>query len=119
MTSSTVETPETVMRYATEGRMSKPALASLLAPEPRQVFFAACAEVEKAYTTACATSGDLCLASGCSCEGEVCLQPLLRAGADYPRKCGAEWATLFADERNRDGSWRVTVADCEIAELPH
>jgi hypothetical protein len=108
---SAAETPETVMRYATEGRMSKQLLTSLLTPQSRPSFLAACAEIENAYTVACATSGNPCLSSGCSCEGEVCLEPLLRAGAEYQRKCGTEWAKLFADEHRRDGTWRLTVSN--------
>jgi hypothetical protein len=48
-------------------------------------------------------------------EGERCLQPLLRAGTEYHKKCGAEWAALFADAANRDPSWRVTLSGYEIA----
>lgn len=105
----TAETPESLMRSALEGRLSKQALASLLVPESRQRFLAACAEIEKRYTDACASSGDPCLESGCSCEGEVCLQPLLRAGSDYRIACGAEWVKQFAIDRNRDTAWRVTA----------
>ena len=118
MTLSNVETPETLMRYATEGRLSKHALASLLASSPRPAFLAACAGIEKGYTDACAAAGDPCLESGCSCEGETCLQPLLRAETEYQRACGAEWAKLFADGKNRDATWRLTASGYEIAE-PH
>jgi hypothetical protein len=104
-----VDTPELLMQSAREGRLPKHALASLLTPESRQAFLAACAEIEARFTDACATSGDPCLESGCSCEGEVCLQPLLRAGSDYLSACGAEWATLFAVDGNRDMAWRVTA----------
>ena len=98
------------MRYAREGRLSKPALASLLTPASQQAFFTACAAIEAAYTEACACADDPCLESGCSCEGEVCLQPLLRAGDEYQRACGAEFAERFASERNRDAGWKLTAS---------
>lgn len=104
----TAETPESLTRLALTGRMPKQTLASLLVPESRRIFLAACAAIEKQYTDACATSGEPCLESGCSCEGEVCLQPLLRAGSDYRIACGAEWVKQFSIERNRESSWRVT-----------
>jgi hypothetical protein len=48
-------------------------------------------------------------------DGERCLQPLLQAGTEYHKKCGAAWNALFADEANRDASWRVTLSGYEIA----
>ena len=118
MMQTTIDSPETLIRYATEGHLSKPALTSLLAPESRPAFLAACAEIEKGYTAACAATGNPCLASGCSCEGEVCLEPLLRAGSDYQKNCGAEWAKLFADGRHRDAGWKLTAAGYAAADPP-
>jgi hypothetical protein len=106
-TAFTVETPESLMRDAIEGRLSKDALVSLLAPESRPAFLDACAAVERRLTDACASADDPCLESGCSCEGEVCLQPTLRAGSEYLKACGAEWVKLFADEQNRSRTWKV------------
>lgn len=103
------ESAESLMQDAVAGRLPKQALASLLVPESRDRFLAACAEIEKRITHACATSGQPCLESGCSCDGEACLEPLLRAGSEYLSTCGAEWAKLFAIERNRDVAWRVTA----------
>jgi len=102
MTAFTIENPETLTRQAVEGRLSKHALADLLPYETRAAFLASCADIERRYTDACAAAGDPCLESGCSCEGEACLQPVLRAGTDYLKACGAEWVRLFADARNRD-----------------
>jgi len=93
------------MRDATEGLLPKQALAGLLALQPRQTFLTACAAIEKSYTNVCSTSGDPCLESGCSCEGETCLEPMQRAGAEYHRACGVEFALLFAVEGNRDAAW--------------
>ena len=66
--------------------------------------------IERSYTDACAAAKDPCLESGCSCVGDVCLQPLLRASTEYHSRCGAEWAKLFAERSNRDGSWEITLA---------
>ena len=106
----TAGTSESLMQSALRGYLPKQALARLLVPEARCAFLAACAEIEKRFTHACATSGDPCLESGCSCDGEACLQPLLRAGSDYLSACGAEWTKLFAAEGNRDIAWRVSAA---------
>ena len=73
----------------------------MLTPEPRRQFLDACAAIEKNYTDQCAAAKDPCLESGCSAEGEICLQPLLRAGTEYHKACAAEWAKLFADHANR------------------
>lgn len=109
----TIDTPEAMMLHALDGRLSKHALASLLAPAARPVFFDACARIERRYTHACASTGDPCLESGCACEGEACLQPLLRAGSEYLKACGVEWNVLFADAPNRDQGWRLTAETFE------
>lgn len=90
-----------LLKYAEEGRLTKHALATTLTPEPRRQFLDACAAIEKKYTDQCAAAKDPCLESGCSAEGEICLQPLLRAGTEYHKACAAEWAKLFADHANR------------------
>jgi len=98
------------MRDAIEGRLPKQALAALLALQPRQTFLTSCADIEKAYTNVCSTSGNPCLESGCSCEGETCLEPMLRAGAEYHRACGSCFASLFAVSANRDAAWQLTAS---------
>ena len=95
-----LDTPEQLMRYAEEGRLTKHALATMLTPEPRRKFLEACAAIEKKYTDGCGAK-DPCLEAGCSAEGEICLQPLLRAGTEYHRACAVEWAKLFVDHENR------------------
>ena len=104
-----------VITHAIEGRLSKHALTTLLAPEARRPFLDACAAIELTYTEDCRAKNDPCLASGCSAEGERCLEPLLRAGVDYYKACGAEWAKLFADQSNRAASWSTTLADYELS----
>ena len=94
------DTPQ-LLRYTEEGRLTKHALATMLTPEPRRQFLEACAAIEKKYTDDCAAAKDPCLESGCSAEGEICLQPLLRAGTEYHKACAAEWAKLFARPENR------------------
>jgi hypothetical protein len=111
MTASTIETAEQVMTQATEGRLSKHALVSLLAAEARPAFLAACAKIELKYTEDCRALNDPCLDSGCSMEGDRCLQPLLRAGTDYHKACGAEWAKLFVHDANRDTAWQAALSD--------
>ena len=114
MTPATTETTAQVIAYAIQGRLTKHALATLLVPESRRGFLDACATIETSYTDACAAAKDPCLESGCSCEGAICLQPLLRAGAGYQRACGTAWATLFADGRHRDPAWRHTLSEYEL-----
>ena len=116
MPAMTAETPEALMVHAIEGRLTKHALASFLTPESRQAFLRACANIEQRLTDACAGAGDPCLESGCSCEGEMCLQPILRAGTEYLRACGAEWVKFFADAQNRDRTWRRMAAEYELGD---
>jgi hypothetical protein len=92
--------PERLMELARQGSLSKRELAALLAPEKRQAFLDACAALERRYTQDCTATGDPCLEGGCAVEGEICLEPILRAGADYARACGAEWVKLFGDPDN-------------------
>ena len=106
-----IENPEAIMKYAEEGRMTKHALATLLTTEPRRAFLDACAAIELTYTEACTAANDPCLATGCSVEGETCLQPLLRAGTEYHKACAAEWVKLFADPGNRVSSWRRDASE--------
>ena len=98
-TLETLETPERLMALATEGRLTKHALATRLTLQPRQVFLDACAVIERKYTADCAK--DSCLDAGCSMDNEVCLQPLLRAGTEYHKACAVEWMKLFANHENR------------------
>ncbi len=94
MTLTSIDKPEQVAALAAEGRVPKDVLASLLPIEKRETFLAACAAIERAYTDACRSTGDPCLESGCSMDGEVCLQPVLNAGTDYNKACAAEWIKL-------------------------
>jgi hypothetical protein len=100
VTNDTLDSPERVIALAAEGRLTKHALATRLAAAPRKVFLEACTAIEKTYTNDCAAK-DPCLEAGCSMAGEVCLQPLLRAGTEYHKACAAEWAKLFANQENR------------------
>lgn len=102
-------TPEKLMQFAEEGHLSKDVLASLLNLESRRSYLDSCANVEKTYTEACAAKDDPCLASGCSMdqvEGDICLQPLLNAGADYHKACATEWVKVFRSPQNRTDAWR-------------
>src|SRR4026208_354399 len=85
-----IGTPEALMKVAEQGRLSKGVLVSLLDIGHRHAFLDACAAIEKKYTDECA-SNDPCLESGCAVQGEICLQPLLRAENEYHRACAAEW----------------------------
>jgi hypothetical protein len=96
-----IDGDERLMEQAAGGRLTKLEMATSLAIGPRQAFLEACAEIEKKYTDACAAAKDPCLEAGCAAEGEVCLEPLLRAGLDYPTACGAEFVKLFRDRANR------------------
>ena len=101
-----VGTPERLMTFAAEGHLPKQVLLNLVTPAKRQAYLDACAVIEKQYTDDCAAKNDPCLESGCAVEGEVCLQPLLRAGIEYHKACAAEWIKVFANPRNRIEVWR-------------
>lgn len=110
MTATVFDTPAKVMTFAIEGHLSKHALAGLLTPGARRAFYDECGRIERKYTEECRALSDPCLESGCSAEGERCLQPILRAGVDYYKACGTEWVKLFANESNRDNAWKATLA---------
>ena len=101
-----IGTLDTLMKVAEQGRLPKSVLVNLLDLGHRHAFLAACAVIEKRYTEDCTATNDPCLESGCAAEGEICLQPLLRAGIGYHRACAAEWIKLFADPRNRVDAWK-------------
>ena len=101
-----VETPADLMAFAEEGRLPKQVLASLLTRESRQQYLDACAAIERRYTEACTANNDPCLEGGCAAEGEICLQPLLRAEVDYQKACTAEWMKLFENPANRIDAWK-------------
>jgi hypothetical protein len=100
-----VGTAEHLIELAKEGEFAKLELADFLATDKRQAYLDACAAIEKRYTVDCSAAGDPCLADGCALEGETCLQPLLRAEAEYLKACGGEFAKLFADPGNRARPW--------------
>jgi len=114
MTVDMLVAPQQVISFAVAGRLPKPALATMLTARARRPFYDACAAIEMQYTEACRAKGDPCLDAGCSTEGERCLQPILLAGADYDKACGAIWAALFEDPANRDPGWRVTISQCDV-----
>ena len=94
--------PDQLMAMAVEGRFTKRELAERLAIQHRRPFLDACAHIEKQFTEECAAkkSGP-CLDSGCSAQGEICLQPLLHAGSAYQRACAEAWLPIFQDANNR------------------
>lgn len=106
--------PQQVISFALQGRLPKPALATLLTARARRPFYDACGAIEMKYTEACRANGEPCMQSGCSAEGERCLQPILAAGIEYDKACAAVWAPLFEDPANRDPGWRVTVSEYEV-----
>jgi hypothetical protein len=81
--------------FAERGMLDKLAMADLLPEEPRAAFLAACGDVERAFTRACAAQGDFCLPAGCALEGEACLNALLNASPAYNKACGELWLPLF------------------------
>jgi len=102
---ASIGTPEHLIAVARQGRLPKEVLVQFLSIDKRPVYLDACGAVEKRYTETCTASGDPCLEGGCAAEGEICLQPILRAGLDYLKTCGDEWVKLFADPRNRIEAW--------------
>jgi hypothetical protein len=100
-----VGSPEKLMTFAAEGRLTKQVLGSLLDADDARAYLEACAVIEEQYTADCAAKNDPCLESGCAVEGEICLEPLLRAGREYHMACGAAWKILFEDPRHRTQAW--------------
>jgi hypothetical protein len=98
--------PDRLMACAEAGQFPKGVLVNLLDLGHRQAYLDACAVIEKRYTEDCTRTNDACLESGCALEDGICLQPLLRAGIEYERACGAEWLKLFRDPRNRIDAWK-------------
>jgi hypothetical protein len=101
-----VGSPDRLMQFAEDGHLPKNTLADLLTAETRDSYLRTCGAIEKAYTEACTAQNDPCLESGCAVEGEICLQPLLRAGAEYQKACAAEWIKKFRNPRNRIDVWK-------------
>jgi hypothetical protein len=101
-----VGTPERLIKFAGKGHLPKHVLASLLSTENRHAYLEACAAIEKKFTEACTAKNDPCLESGCSLEGEVCLEALMVAGAEYHQACAAEWIQLFKRPTNRIDAWK-------------
>ncbi len=98
--------PELLMAFAAKGHLNKQAMADLLTVQHRRLYLEACAGIEKKYTEACTAKNDPCLESGCSAEGEICLQPLLSTGDEYYKACAAEWIKVFQAPANRIDVWK-------------
>jgi len=98
--------PEKLMTFVVDGSLPKESLTSLLAIDRRAGYRDACAAIDKTYTDECAPANGPCLESGCALEGEVCLQPLVRAGSAPRKAYAAEWIRLFADAGNRIEAWK-------------
>jgi hypothetical protein len=101
-----VGTPDRLMQFAADGHLGKAALLDLVTTDQRQAYLDACAAIEKKFTNDCAAANDPCLEAGCSVEGEICLQPLLRAGAEYHKACAAQWIKIFANPSVRIDVWK-------------
>ena len=95
-----------LIELAQQGRFSKELLVGFLARDKRQPYLDACTTIERRFTAECTAAGDPCLEGGCALEGEVCLQPLLRAQTEYLKECGHAWVRLFLDPRNRAEPWQ-------------
>jgi hypothetical protein len=100
-----VGSPDKLMTFAADGHLTKQVLGSLLGADDALAYLDACAAIERQYTADCAAKDDPCLESGCAVEGEVCLEPLLRAGPEYQKACGAAWRIVFEDPRHRTRAW--------------
>jgi hypothetical protein len=98
-------TPEKLMQFARDGGLAKHSLTRLLARDRQASYLDACAAIERTWTEQCPPASGPCLESGCALEGQICLQPLLRAATRYRQVCGAEWASIFSNPLNRVGSW--------------
>ena len=100
-----VGSPEKLMAFAAEGHLTKQAMGGLLDADQARAYFDACTVIEKQYTADCTAKNDPCLESGCALEGEICLEPLLRAGPEYHKACAKAWRILFEHPHHRTRSW--------------
>ena len=100
-----VGSPEKLMAFATEGRLTKQILGHLLDADNLAAYLEACTVIERQYTADCAAKNDPCLGPGCAVDGEICLEPLLRAGREYHKECGVAWRHLFTDPQHRISAW--------------
>ena len=100
-----VGNPEKLMTFAAEGHLTKQVLGTLLEADDRRAYLETCTAIERQYTVDCTKTDDPCLEAGCAAEGEICLEPLLRAGRGYHRACGVAWKALFADPQHRSRAW--------------
>src|SRR5580704_6657787 len=101
-----IDSPEKLMAFAEEGHLPKSVLVQLLDVESRQAYLDGCAVIERKYTEDCTATNDPCLESGCAVEGEICLEPLLKAGIEYHKACASAWKGLFADPQHRPPAWK-------------
>lgn len=99
-----VGSPEKLMTYAADGGLTKQVLGRLLRDDDALAYVDACTVIEKRYTAECGRHSP-CLETGCAADGEICLEPLLQAGQEYFRACGAAWSILFEDPRHRTAAW--------------
>jgi hypothetical protein len=99
-------TPEKLMTFAEQGHLSKGVSARLLETDDRRSYLDACAIIERQFTDDCAARNDPCLESGCSAQGEVCLQPLLNAPVEYRKACAVEWIKRFRNPKSRITAWK-------------
>jgi hypothetical protein len=103
-----VGTPEKLIEFAGQDRLSKASLTALLEPRIRGTFLKVCEIYERAATIACGSSGDSCLEDGCAFEGtdETCLNAILLKGGKCLKECVDIWAFKFRDSENRIEVWR-------------
>ena len=100
-----VGSPTRLMTFVAEGRLTKHVLGSLLGGDDALAYLDACSVIEQQYTADCAAKGDPCLESGCALEGEVCLEPLLQAGASItgPARRHGEYGSRILNIGPRPG----------------
>jgi hypothetical protein len=86
-----VGSPEKLMTFAAEGRLTKQVLKALLGRVDAATYLEACTAIEQQYTADCPPNDAPCLES--------------RERVEYQRACGAIWRTLFEDPRHRIKIW--------------
>jgi hypothetical protein len=86
-----VGSPEKLMTFAAEGRLTKHVLKTLLGRVDAATYLEACTATEEQKTADCAPNDAPCLES--------------REGVEYHSACAAIWRTLFEDPRRRIKIW--------------
>src|SRR3989338_774049 len=100
-------TPEKLMEFIKEAKLSKTILAGLLDSQKCRFYSEVCGAVEKTLTEACRAMNNTCLEGGCAMDDrEACLNACRNVEEFYNRFCVNAWLELFKNSSNRTWVWK-------------